>query len=70
LAVTKAASLGIAWTLAKGDKEEYWRLYRAVYEGAQGTDCSIRFPSPGKVCNLFSWQRQDFMNTQYDHVEL
>ena len=22
------ASLGVAWTLAKGDKEEYWRLYR------------------------------------------
>lgn len=70
LAVTKAASLGVAWTLAKGDKEEYWRLYRAIYEGAQGTDCSIRFSSPAKGCDLFPWQRQDFMNTQYDHVEL
>ena len=20
--------MGVAWTLAKGDKEEYWRLYR------------------------------------------
>ena len=63
-------------------------ISRAVYEGAQGTDCSIRFASPGrfspvkahfiseiflfsaKGCDLFPWQRQDFMNTQYEHVEL
>ena len=24
----QAASLGVAWTLAKGDKEKYWKLYR------------------------------------------
>jgi hypothetical protein len=70
LAVTKAASLGAAWTLAGGNKDEYWRLYRAVYEGAQGSDCMVNHPSAGRHCNLFPWQKADFMNTQYDHVEL
>jgi len=70
LAVTKAASLAVSWALSKGNKDEYWRLYRSVYEGAQGTECSMRFSTHGKQCDLFPWQRQDFMNTQYDHVEL
>jgi len=70
LAVTKAASLGVSWTLAKGNKDDYWRLYKAVYEGAQGGDCMVKFPTVGSTCNLFSWQKKDFMNTQYDHVEL
>lgn len=70
LAVTKAASLGVAWTLARGDKEEYWRLYKAVYEGAQGSDCMVAYPPPSSSCSLFPWQKKDFMNTGYDHVEL
>jgi len=70
LAVTKAASLGVAWTLARGDKEEYWRLYKAVYEGAQGSDCMVAYPPPSPSCSLFPWQKKDFMNTGYDHVEL
>jgi len=70
LAITKAASLGISWTLAQGNKDEYWRLYKAVYEGAQGGDCMVLYPTIGKSCNLFSWQRKEFMSTQYDHVEL
>jgi len=70
LAITKGASLGVAWTLSHGNRDEYWRLYKAVYEGAQGADCMALFPPTGRDCDLFTWQRKDFMNTQYDHVEL
>jgi hypothetical protein len=70
LAVTKGASLAVAWTMAKGNKDEYWRLYKAVYEGAQGGNCMVLYPPVGRTCDLFPWQRKDFMNTQYDHVEL
>lgn len=70
LIITKGASLGVAWTLAKGEKNEYWRLYKAVHAGAQGSDCHALFPPTHRDCQLFSWQSKDFMNTQYDHVEL
>jgi len=70
LIITKGASLGVAYTLSNGDKNEYWRLYKAVHAGAQGSDCHTLYPPTNRECLLFSWQSKDFMNTQYDHVEL
>ena len=32
--------------------------------------CLTIIKSPGKTCDLFPWQKQEFMSTQYDHVEL
>jgi len=80
--VVKGASLAAAWALSQNkceakkatgemaDKEKYWELYKAVWSGAKGEDCATKFPTKDKKCNLFSWQSKNYMNTQYDHVEL
>jgi len=58
LGITKALSLGVAWAMSKGNKDEYWRLYKAVYEGAQGSNCQALYPPVGRSCDLFSWQKK------------
>ena len=58
------------WALSRGSKEAYWSLYKAVWAGAKGEDCSVAFPVTGHTCDTFSWQTQQMMNTQYDHTEL
>jgi len=70
LAVLKGASLAAGWALSQGSKDAYWRLYKAVWAGTKGDDCSVVFPQKGNSCQIFQWQKQSFMNTQYDHVEL
>jgi len=69
-AVTKGASLAVAWALSKGDKDKYWVLYKSVWEGSKGDDCMSNYPVKGDNCQVFSWQKNQFMNTEYDHVEL
>lgn len=80
--IVKGASLAAAWALAQNkcdvrkatgeeaNKDKYWELYKAVWSGAKGEDCSIKFPTKGKECNVFSWQSKNYMNTQYGHMEL
>jgi len=80
--VVKGSSLAAAWALSQNkceakkstgemaDKERYWQLYKAVWSGAKGEDCATKFPVKDKECNIFSWQSKNYMNTQYDHVEL
>ena len=58
------------WALSRGSKEDYWSLYKAVWTGVRGEDCSVAFPVTGRTCDTFSWQTQQMMNTQYDHTEL
>jgi len=70
VAVAKGASLVAGWALSRGSKQEYWSLYKAVWAGAKGEDCSVAFPVTGHTCDTFSWQTQQMMNTQYDHTEL
>ena len=70
VAVSQASSLVASWALSENNKEKYWRLYKAVWSGARGEDCSVQFPVTGKVCDVFSWQKKQMMNTQYDHIEL
>jgi len=70
LAVVKGSTLAAGWALSHSDKDTYWRLYRAVWAGAKGEDCMVTFPVKGNTCQVFDWQRNSFMNTQYDHVEL
>ena len=70
VAVAKGASLVSGWALSRGSKEAYWGLYKAVWAGAKGEDCSVAFPVTGHTCDTFSWQKQQMMNTQYDHTEL
>ena len=70
LAVIKGSSLVASWALSQNSKEKYWKLYKAVWTGGRGEDCSVQFPVTGKVCDVFSWQKKQMMNTQYDHVEL
>jgi hypothetical protein len=80
--VVKGASLAASWALAQNkcdarkstgesaNKDKYWELYKAVWSGAKGEDCTVKFPTKDKKCNLFSWQSKNYMNTQYDHIEL
>jgi len=70
LAVLKGSSLAVGWALSQGSKEAYWRLYKAVWAGTKGEDCMVTYPVQGNSCQIFQWQKQNFMNTQYDHVEL
>jgi len=70
VAVTQGSSLVASWALSENSKEKYWKLYKAVWTGGRGEDCSVQFPVTGKVCDVFSWQKKQMMNTQYDHVEL
>merc|ERR1712241_421210 len=70
VAVTQGSSLVASWALSENNKEKYWKLYKAVWTGSRGEDCSVQFPVTGKVCDVFSWQKKQMMNTQYDHVEL
>jgi len=70
LAVMKGSSLAAAWALSQSNKDTYWRLYKAVWAGAKGDDCMILYPVKGNTCQIFDWQKNSFMNTQYDHVEL
>ena len=66
----KGASLVAGWALSQGSKERYWSLYKAVWSGGKGVDCSVEHPAPGNMCQVFSWQQKQMMNTQYDHIEL
>jgi len=68
--VVKGASLVASWALSQGSKDKYWSLYKAVWSGGKGDDCSVQFPVEGKTCDVFTWQKKQMMNTQYDHVEL
>ena len=70
VAVMKGSSLAVGWALSQGSKEAYWRLYKAVWAGTKGEDCMVTYPVNGNTCQIFHWQKQNFMNTQYDHVEL
>ena len=70
VAVIQASSLVASWALSENNKEKYWKLYKAVWSGGRGDDCSVQFPVTGKACDVFSWQRKQMMNTQYDHIEL
>jgi len=70
VAVTQGSSLIAAWALSNSNKEKYMRLYKAIWTGGKGEDCSVQFPVTGKLCEVFSWQRKQMMNTQYDHIEL
>ena len=70
VAVTQGSSLVASWALSENNKEKYWKLYKAVWTGGRGEDCSVQFPVTGKVCEVFSWQKKQMMNTQYDHIEL
>jgi len=70
LAVTQGSSMVASWALSNSNKEKYWRLYKAIWTGGKGEDCSVQFPVTGKVCEVFSWQKKQMMNTQYDHIEL
>lgn len=70
LAVMKGSSLAAAWALSQSSKDVYWRLYKAVWAGTKGDDCMVTYPVKGNTCQIFQWQKQSFMNTQYDHVEL
>ena len=70
LAVMKGSSLAAAWALSQSSKDVYWRLYKAVWAGTKGDDCMVNYPAKGNTCQIFQWQKQSFMNTQYDHVEL
>lgn len=70
VAVMKGSSLAVGWALSQGSKEAYWRLYKAVWAGTKGEDCMVIYPVQGNTCQIFHWQKQNFMNTQYDHVEL
>lgn len=70
LAVLKGSSLAVGWALSQGSKDTYWRLYKAVWAGTKGEDCMVIYPTTGNTCQIFQWQKQNFMNTQYDHVEL
>jgi len=69
-AVTKGASLAVAWALSQTDSDSYWGLYKAIASGGKGDDCMTAYPVKGDSCKVFSWQRKDFMNTEYDHLEL
>jgi len=69
-AVTKGASLAVSWALGKGSKDQYWELYKSVWDGAKGVDCMSSYPVKGDNCQIFNWQKKQFMNTEYDHVEL
>ena len=66
----KGSSLVVSWALSQGSKEGYWKLYKAVWAGTKGEACMVSFPVKGNTCQIFQWQKQSFMNTQYDHVEL
>ena len=70
VAVIKGSSLVASWALSRNNKEKYWRLYKAVWTGGRGEDCSVAFPVTGNTCHVFSWQKKQMMNTQYDHIEL
>ena len=70
VAVTQGSSLVASWALSENNKEKYWKLYKAVWSGSRGDDCSVQFPVTGKACDVFSWQKKQMMNTQYDHIEL
>jgi len=69
-AVVRGGGLVVGWTLGRGSKEKYWRMYKSVWSGVRGDDCSVHFPVSGKDCDVFSWQTKQIMNTQYDHIEL
>jgi len=69
-AVTKGASLAVSWALGKGSQDKYWELYKSVWDGAKGVDCMSTYPVKGSSCQIFNWQKKQFMNTEYDHVEL
>jgi len=74
IAVVKASSLAASWALAhvkdhKGEK--YWNMYKqAVWHGAKGEDCQTTYKVPESTCNIFAWQKTNFMSTSYDHMEL
>jgi len=70
VAVLKGSSLAVGWALSQNNKDVYWRLYKAVWAGTKGDDCMVTYPVKGNTCQIFHWQKQSFMNTQYDHVEL
>merc|ERR1712128_128177 len=70
VAVLKGFSLAVGWALSQNNKDVYWRLYKAVWAGTKGDDCMATYPVKGNTCQIFQWQKQSFMNTQYDHVEL
>lgn len=74
IAVVKASSLAASWALAhvKGHRgENYWDMYKqAVWHGAKGEDCITTYQVPAGKCDVFSWQKTNFMSTNYDHLEL
>jgi len=70
LAVMKGSSLAAGWALSQSSKDRYWRLYKAVWAGSKGDTCMDIYPVNGNTCQIFDWQKNNFMNTQYDHVEL
>jgi len=74
IAVVKASSLAASWALAhvKGNKgEKYWDMYKqAVWHGSKGEDCINTYQVPDGKCDIFSWQKTNFMSTNYDHLEL
>eukprot|EP00088_Acartia_fossae_P038116 TRINITY_DN3941_c0_g1_i3.p1 TRINITY_DN3941_c0_g1~~TRINITY_DN3941_c0_g1_i3.p1 ORF type:complete len:581 (+),score=127.84 TRINITY_DN3941_c0_g1_i3:81-1823(+) len=73
IAVVKASSLAASWALAhvKNNRgEKYWNMYKAVWHGSKGEDCLTTYKVNGETCNIFAWQKTNFMSTNYDHIEL
>lgn len=74
IAVVKAGSLAASWALAHVKNhtgEKYWEMYKqAVWHGAKKEDCITTYKVPEGKCNIFSWQKTNFMDTNYDHIEL
>lgn len=74
IAVVKASSLAASWALAhvkdhRGEK--YWDMYKqAVWHGGKGEDCITSYKVPADKCDIFAWQKTNFMSTNYEHLEL
>lgn len=74
IGVVRASSLAAGWALAQVKQRsgpQYWSLYKeAVWSGSKGDDCMSTYKVDQKACNIFPWQKKEFMSMSYDHNEL